>query len=220
MNLRQRQERKRLAEILGAVTIPTAGAKYTDKATVSAVQTALNAKGFGPLKVDGLMGPKTSASITAMQFAAGEAPSGVIDEGVIMALGVTPGVLPPGVTAAGKAAVEAEAALDAATAAEHAETPSDVQAAAAQVVAAVPADQPALKQAAVSAHVAAVSATTPAQAVAARAQVQAVAQQVKAAVSPPVPWWQWAILGTGGAAVVVGLGALVFGGSNGKRRRR
>lgn len=113
-------------DLIGAVTIPTAGANYTDAKTVCAVQAALVKKGYdlgksGPNKdgVDGVFGSKTKDAIKKLQKTLGMQDTGKIDEGVIMALQVTPGVLPPGVTMEGRAAVQADAALAAATKAEH-----------------------------------------------------------------------------------------------------
>src|SRR5277367_999267 len=104
--------------ILGDVTIPTAGANYTDAKTVAAVQSVLVKKGYdcgktGPNGdgVDGVFGPSTKKAILKMQNDAGIPQTGIIDEGVISALKVTPGVLPPGVTYAGRAAVQAQVAL-------------------------------------------------------------------------------------------------------------
>ncbi len=208
-----------ITDVLGAMTIPTAGAHYTDSKTVGAVQAALKEHGFngkdGVLIVDGVMGPNTAFAIRSLQATLNAEPSGIIDEGVIAALQVTPGVLPPGVTLQQKTAVEVQVALDAATAAEHAITQPDVQAAAAQVAAAAPAEPPELKQEALRAHAAAVAASTPAQVAAAKQQVQAVAQKVTAAVAPgwwgtplwagaPVKRWQGVV--GGGAAIAVGLG--------------
>jgi peptidoglycan hydrolase-like protein with peptidoglycan-binding domain len=206
--------------VLGADTIPSAGAVYTDKKTVGAVQTALNDHGFGPLKVDGIMGPKTAAAIRKMQAAASIPATGVIDSGVIAALQVTPGVLPPGVTLQQKTDVEVQAAIDAATAVEHSVTPADLQAAAAKVVDAAPPAPPELKQEAQQAHAAVLMATTPAAQAAAKQQVQAVAQKVQAAVAPgwwSSPLWQGApvnrmqgiIGGVGAAAIVAGVIAAV-----------
>jgi peptidoglycan hydrolase-like protein with peptidoglycan-binding domain len=76
-------------DILGATTA-TAGATYTDYATVLAVQKALEAKGFHLKKgVDGAYGPDTAQAIKAMQKVLGAEQSGVIDYGVLMALGVS-----------------------------------------------------------------------------------------------------------------------------------
>jgi peptidoglycan hydrolase-like protein with peptidoglycan-binding domain len=211
------------------VTVPTVGANYTDAKTVTAVQFALVKKGYdlgtsGPNNdgVDGLFGSKTKSAIKKMQADANMYQSGKIDEGVIMALKVTPGVLPPGVTMAGRAAVQAQAALEAATAAEHAATPSDVQAAAQKAVDAAPAQPPELKQAAQAALVKAKAAKTPADVVNAAAAVKSAAQDVHSAVKVPwylMPAWQggpptWQV-GVAGAVGVIGLGLLgwgIFGG--------
>lgn len=72
----------------GDVTIPKAGITYTDAETVRAVQTALKEQGFNPGTIDGVFGPKTSAAIKAMQAARGGGQTGVIDYGVLAALGV------------------------------------------------------------------------------------------------------------------------------------
>ena len=208
------------------VTIPSAGATYTDAKTVTAVQSALVKKGYdlgssGPNNdgVDGVFGSKTKAAIKKVQGVIGEDQNGQIDTGIIMALQVTPGVLPPGVTMAGRAAVQAQVALDAATAAEHASTPSDVQTAAQSTVdavnAAAPPAPPAVKQAAQDALTKAKAAKTPDQVKAAAQDVQAAAKDVHAAVAPS--WWKtpawtgglerWkvAAIASGG---IVGLGAL------------
>lgn len=202
----------------GETTIPTAGAKYTDYATVYAVQSALKAKGFDPGKLDGVMGPRTAAAIRSMQSAAGIPQTGIVDEGVIMALRVTPGVMPPGVSAAKAADVRAQAALDAATAAEHAITPDDVRSAADQVANAAPAQPPELKQAAAKAGAAAIAARTPAEVAAAKQQVQVVAQQVQAQAATqqgfwmrpmwagaPVRTWQGIVGGGALAAILAGI---------------
>lgn len=213
-----------------AVTIPTAGANYTDAKTVAAVQKALVDKGYdlgdtGPNNdgVDGVFGSKTKAAIKKLQAATpnlANDQTGKIDEGVLMALQVTPGVLPPGVTMQGRAAVQAQAALDAATAAEHATTPADVQAAAtaAQAVVDAAAPPPPLEvQAKVATAVAqAKAAKTPADAKAAAVAVQAAAQDVHEAVKPSwisSPAWaggpeRWKV-GAASAGVVAGVGALL-----------
>jgi len=217
----------------GEVTIPTAGANYTDAKTVTAVQQALVNKGYdlgktGPNSdgVDGSFGPKTKAAIKKMQADANLVQSGIIDEGVIMALKVTPGVLPPGVTMEGRAAVQAQVALDAATAAEHAATPADAVAVATQVAAvaaaAAPPPPPAVQEKVQAALVVAKAAKTPAQAIAAAAAVKAAAVEVHAAVKPAwyqepawsggPPRWQVGVgAGLGASVVATGL-ALVFGG--------
>lgn len=205
---------------VGAETIPSAGATYTDFKTVLAVQDALKKAGFNPGTLDGKMGPNTAKAIRAMQTSIGIPVTGVIDSGVLMALKVTPGVVPPGVTAASQAEVESEAALNAATAVEHAVTKPDVQNAAAQVVDAAPASPPELRAAAVEAHAAVVAAKTPEQLATAKAQVQQVATQVQAAVAPsfwrrpmwrgaPVENWQGIVGGIAGLAIAGGLAMAV-----------
>jgi len=215
-------------DLIGATTtIPTAGADYTDAKTVAAVQKALVSKGYdlgssGPNKdgVDGVYGSKTKAAIKKMQKDAGEEQTGKIDEGVIMALKVTPGVLPPGVTMAGRAAVQAQAALDAATAAEHADTSPAVQDAAQQVlqIAVVAAPPPPLEvqQKVAQAVAQAKAASTPAQVQAAAIAVKTAAQDVHEAVKPSwmsTPAWdggpeRWKV-GAAAAAGVVGVGAVL-----------
>lgn len=212
---------------VGAVTIPTAGADYTDAKTVAAVQRALVDKGYdlgssGPNSdgVDGVFGSKTKAAIKKLQAAINWPVTGKIDEGVISALQVTPGVLPPGVTMAGRAAVQAQVALDAATAAAHAASPSDVQDVAQQVVdvtaAAAPPPPPEVQQKVAQAAAQAKAATTPAQVKAAADAVKAAAQDVHAAVKPSwasTPAWEggperWKV-GAAAAAGVAGVGALL-----------
>lgn len=80
-------------DLLGADTIPSVSpdSGYTDSATVLAVQMALQAKGFSPGSLDGIMGPKTAAAIKRMQSSAGIPQTGVIDYGVLSALGVSAG---------------------------------------------------------------------------------------------------------------------------------
>ena len=68
----------------------------------------------GSLEDAGDFGSKTKTAIKKLQAAVGADSNGRIDETVISALQVTPGVLPPGVTAQGRAAVQAQVALDAA----------------------------------------------------------------------------------------------------------
>lgn len=71
------------------VTIPSVGQTYTDSVTVRAVQTALKSKGFDPGTIDGKYGPHTEAAIKKMQLSASMPQTGVIDYGVLMALGVS-----------------------------------------------------------------------------------------------------------------------------------
>ncbi len=210
------------------VTIPKAGDDYTDAKTVTAVQNALvhghsyDLGSTGPNNdgVDGIFGSKTKAAIKQLQATIGESQTGKIDEGVIMALKVTPGVLPPGVTMAGRAAVQAQVALDAATAAEHAATPADVQAAAQQAQAAAsaaaPPPPPAVQQKMAQAAAQAKSAKTPAEIKTAAQAVASAAQDVNVAVRPPwyeLPVWsggppRWQAGAVAGGAAV-GLTAIV-----------
>lgn len=212
---------------VGDQIIPLVGANYTDAKTVAAVQKALVSKGYdlgssGPNGdgVDGMFGSKTKAAIIKLQVAIGAGQSGKIDEGVIAALKVTPGVLPPGVTLQQQAALQAQVALDAATAAEHANTPLDVQAAADQVQqaadAAAPPPPPAVQQKLADAKAQAKAAKTPDQVKSAAAAVQSAAQDVHSAVKPS--WWvepawaggwpRWEVATAGGGATV-GLAALL-----------
>ncbi len=49
-----------------------------DQSTVKTFQQQLNARGFGPLVVDGILGPKTSAAVRAFQQKAGLKVDGII----------------------------------------------------------------------------------------------------------------------------------------------
>lgn len=217
-------------KVLGVDVIPKAGADYTDAKTVAAVQKALVDKGYalgdtGPNSdgVDGVYGSKTKAAVKKLQAAIGAAQTGKIDEGVIAALKVTPGELPPGVTMAGRAAVQAQAALDAATAAEHATTPEDVQDAAQLVVdvvsSAAPPPPPEVQQKVAQATAQAKAATTPAEVKAAAVAVQAAARDVHVAVKPAwvsSPAWEggperWKVGAAVGAAIAGGGALLALG---------
>jgi hypothetical protein len=55
---------------------------------VKAAQTKLNAMGLGPLVVDGIIGPKTQASVKAFQKRAALPQTGLLDAGTLMAMGV------------------------------------------------------------------------------------------------------------------------------------
>lgn len=92
---------------IGEDIIPMAGANYTDKETVIAVQRAIVAKSSGDpafkdlatkLATDpssyGTFGPATKAAVKAVQKMTGASQTGDIDEGVILALGVTPSAAP------------------------------------------------------------------------------------------------------------------------------
>jgi peptidoglycan hydrolase-like protein with peptidoglycan-binding domain len=202
-------------DMLGAeVTIPTVGANYTDAKTVTAVQYALVKKGYnlgttGPNHdgVDGDFGPKTSAACKKIQAIANSEQNGRIDETVIMALKVTPGVLPPGVTAAGRAAVQAQVALEAATKAEHAQSAGEVVQAAQAVADAMVFEPDVVTLPVKKALEKAKAATTPEQVKDAAKDVQAAAQGAAKAVAPAWPVWKIAAVAGGG---LVAVGALLF----------
>lgn len=202
---------------------------YTDAKTVTAVQAALVAKGYdcgssGPNGdgVDGQYGSNTASAVKKFQAALNWPQTGKIDPGVCAQLGVTPGKLPPGVTLAGRAAVQAQVALDAATTAEHAQTPGDAQAAATQVQAvadsAAPPLPPAVQQKVDSAVAQAKAAKTPAEAQAAGVALADAAKDAHVAVKPSwvmSPAWPggpvwWEVGATAGGALAVG-GLVVFG---------
>lgn len=219
-------------DVLGAeVTIPTAGANYTDAKTVTAVQYALVKLGYnlgdsGPNKdgVDGLFGPKTSAACKKIQGIANSEQNGHIDETVIMSLKVTPGVLPPGVTAQGRAAVQAQVALEAATKAEHATSASDVQQAAQAVADAMVFEPMEITLPVQKALAKAKAATTPAQVQEAAKDVAAAARAAHDAKKPswwmtpvtPGGWEGWKVVTVAGTAVVA-VGALAFGALSGAK---
>ena len=124
-------------DLLGAETIPTAGANYTDAKTVAEVQSELILRGEqGMLHNDlvawsrlgepyptidgadlGILGPKTKAAIKKLQAALGYEQTGKIDEHVLLALNVTPGVTTPG-----RATVQAQVVRNTEAAANHAVT--------------------------------------------------------------------------------------------------
>jgi peptidoglycan hydrolase-like protein with peptidoglycan-binding domain len=217
-------------DLLGAVeTIPTAGATYTDAYTVASVQQALVDKHYdcgnsGPAHdgVDGMFGPKTKSAIKKMQGDVGLQQTGKIDAGVLSALQVTPGVLPPGVSIQDNAALQAQVALDAATKAEHAQSGSDVQAAAQLLVEATPPAPPELKQAALAAQAKAKAASTPAQVKAAADDLKKAATNTHESVKPSwfvepawaggPPRWQAGLYAVGGVVGLTALGYAVKGG--------
>jgi peptidoglycan hydrolase-like protein with peptidoglycan-binding domain len=210
------------------VSIPSAVSKpvtYTDAKTVTAVQAALVKKGYdcgstGPNGdgVDGAYGSNTSNAIKKFQAALNWPQTGKIDPGICAQLGVTPGKLPPGVTMAERAAVQSQIALDNATAAEHAATPSDVQAVAtntqAVADAAAPPPPPDVQAQVKDATAKAKAAKTPADVKAAAQDLQAANQALHEVVkpswvvSPAWPggpaWWQVGVA-VGGALALGGL---------------
>jgi len=201
-------------EQFGENTIPTV-AVYVDKATVTAVQAALKAHGYGsklgktgPNKdgVDGDYGPKTAAAVKALQAATGQAQTGQIDQGVLLSLGVS------APTSGAVTATEAASVLaDATQKAHQEEALSDAS------------DQLTAAKAKVAA------ATTPAAKTAAKAQLQIAQTQFNAAQPnfllrevPGVerPVWQVGLAGLGILAVTVGTYTLLGRGHGGKSRRR
>lgn len=226
------------AESVGAdpiVTIPTVGANYTDAKTVTAVQAALVKRGYnigttGPNHdgVDGLFGSKTKSAIESLQQTVGAQVNGRIDETVIMALKVTPGVLPPGVTIQGRAALQAQVALEAATAAEHASSPADLQKAAQDAAdaaaAAEPPVPPEVLQAARDAVTRSKQVTTPAQLQQVKQEVKQAAAVVAVQVAPnwwkqpawPGGWERWKVVLTAGLGTAGLFGLLVWLLSGGK----
>jgi hypothetical protein len=223
-------------DCLGAdqiITVPTAGANYTDVRTVTAVQAALVKRGYDLGKygvnkdgIDGLFGSATKKAIQKLQKDAGLLVTGTINEDVIRALQVTPGVLPPGITLQGVAAVQASIALDAATKAERANTTGELQKAAQDSVNAANAAQPPLppevRKAAMDALEKSKKVTTPAQMQQVKQEVQQTALVVASKVAPSwwvLPAWQggmarWKVAAIGGGGVA-GLGVilgLLFGG--------
>ena len=71
-----------------AMSMPGASTIYTDHDTVLAVQTALKAKSFDPGPLDGVMGPKTAAAITAYWATKGVSRAPVVDAALLHALNV------------------------------------------------------------------------------------------------------------------------------------
>ncbi len=199
--------------ISGDVTIPTvapsSSSGYRDKATVLAVQTALKAKGFNPGPLDGIYGPKTAAAIKA----SGASSAGIIDYGVLAALGVQA----PG-TSGAMASAQAASTLADATQAAHAGAGLDDTKNDAQVEAQVQAARAAVD----TAKVKVAAAATPQAAQVAKQQL-AVAEQHLASVEPSSnflmknvgvinrPLWQVLLGGLGLAVATTGVVLLVGG---------
>ncbi len=59
--------------------------------TVARVQSALNARGFGPIAVDGLMGSQTGGAIRRFERSRGLPETGEVSEALMEALGIAPG---------------------------------------------------------------------------------------------------------------------------------
>jgi len=195
------------------IIVPKAGANYTDTKTVGAVQAALRDKGYSPGTIDGILGPNTKKAIKALQSDMGYDQTGIIDENIIRVLQVTPGVLPPGVTLREKSLLNAQVALDKATAAEHSATPSDVQDAAQAATDAANATDvpPEVKAAVAAASSAARAARTSAQIQAAATQVKDAAQRVHSAIA--YTWWTtplWSNAPITRGEVIVGGGVIAL----------
>lgn len=199
--------------IIGDNVVPTVGTNYTDKATVLAVQKALTAKGFAPKKGnDGVWGPDTKETLQSWQYETGQAVTGVIDYGVLLALGVPA----PG-TAATAASASAASTLADATRRAHAAVPSDVD----------EVQKQAAQQAVAAAKTRVATAATP-QAQQVAKQQLAVAEQHLEAVAPssfltrPVlgqPLWLLLVGGVGVLAVGVGAYAMLTGTTSRSRSR-
>lgn len=203
---------------IGTDTIPAA-VSYTDHDTVLAVQTALKTKGYNPGTLDGIFGPNTSKAIKAMQKDAGIGTTGIVDYGVLMALGVQAPSYTPTITYAGSsgsAAAQAVANL-AVGLADNATTPADVQAASQQVTAAnavaLPPPPPEVQAKVAKASAAAKAAKSPAEIKDAAAQVKDAAAAVVSATSfwgkpmwsgAPIKRWQGVVGLGGGIAVAAG----------------
>ena len=77
-----------LAVMLALSAVSALAAEYTDKDTVKKVQQALNDAGYDCGTPDGAAGKKTKAAITNYQKANGLTASGVIDDKLLIALGL------------------------------------------------------------------------------------------------------------------------------------
>jgi hypothetical protein len=192
-------------------TIPAAGQIYDkDTDTVLAVQKGLNAKGFGPLKEDGIWGSKTAAAIKKTTINS----TGHIDSQILVWLKI-----PPPTSIKTRTTVDAtQMAVKAALAADDADTAPKVQAAAQQAQAAIAAAQPPpppeVKAAVDKAAAKAKTASTPAQVQEAKQELQVAAQQAQQAIGgfwgqplwngAPINRWQGAATGAGLALAVTG----------------
>lgn len=77
-----------LAVVLALSTVSAFAANYTDKATVKKVQQALNEAGYDCGTPDGAAGKKTKAAITSYQTDKSLTVTGVIDDELLVALGL------------------------------------------------------------------------------------------------------------------------------------
>ena len=80
-----------LAALLALSMMTAFAAEYTDKETVKKVQQALNDAGYNCGTPDGAAGKKTVAAITDYQSANGLEPTGVIDDALLISLGLMEG---------------------------------------------------------------------------------------------------------------------------------
>ena len=79
-----------LAALLALTMVSALAAEYNDKGTVKQVQQALNDAGFNCGTPDGAAGKKTKQAIMDFQAENGLEQTGVIDDALLAALGVTP----------------------------------------------------------------------------------------------------------------------------------
>ena len=197
------------------------GAVYTDKATITAVQKALEKRGYFHGVVDGKFGSVTNAVI--LNFSGRNGPP---DDALLIQLGLRKAsmtfdpvviTLPkPGAVPISDAAKAMLAAADKQV--EQANTPAQVQAAAAQVATVAASAPPEVQAEVAAAQQAAAVATTPAQVEAAKEQVQTAIDKVEMATSPHfwkreafagIPVWKVAA-GAGGTLALLGLAFLAF----------
>jgi len=165
-------------DILGA-----AGAVYTDRATVLAVQKALEKKGYFHGVVDGKYGSVTNAAI--LNFSGQPGPP---NDELLLKLGVKP----PGAKSVSFADDEVDSMV---VQAKTAKTPAQVQIVAAKIEDLAP---PELKAQAASARQEAARATTPEQVAKAQMKVTAVAEAMK----PGMPAWKIALIAVGTVCAV------------------
>lgn len=193
-----------MTTVVGDV-IPKVG-PFTDTATVKAVQDALTARGFKPtLGSDGIWGKYTQEALRSWQYESGLEVTGVIDYGVLLALGIpAPGAAASAATTTAEA-VRAKAVADA-TAKERAKVDADRAAAAVDV-----------------AKTKVATAPTPQAKQTAERELGAAQQKLEVAQAAVVPaglsWWQYALIGLGTAAIGVGAWSLT-GSGKGKRKGR
>ena len=191
---------------------PGVGAMYTDKATITAVQKKLKSLGFFPYTVDGRFGKDTNAAIFNYTATYGPPQNGPPDDALLVKLGLR------GAPAISPAAQAMLATAD--KQAAQATTSAQLQAAVAQAASAAAAASapPEARAQVAAAQQAAAAATTPAQVEAVKEQVQAAIDKVEMSTSPQfwkreafmgLPVWQVAA-GAGGTLAILGLAFLAF----------